>query len=79
MKAVPTCAEPNDGVTMVNGVTAAATVIERLTDLVRAGVPLSVTVAVKLVVPLAVGVPEITPVCEKVRPAGRFPAVIDHV
>ena len=64
---------------MVNGVTAAATAIERLTDFVNAGAPLSVTVAVKLVVPLAVGVPEIAPAGERVRPVGRFPLVIDHV
>jgi hypothetical protein len=64
---------------MVNGVTAAATAIERPTDLVNAGVLLSVTVAVKLAVPLAVGVPEIAPACVSVRPAGRVPDVIDHV
>jgi len=54
-------------------------VTERLIDLVSAGVLLSVTVAVKLLVPLAVGVPEIAPVGERVRPAGRLPAVSDHV
>ena len=64
---------------MVNGATAAATVTERLIDLVSTGVLLSVTVAVKLAVPLAVGVPEIAPVCERVRPAGKLPAVSDHV
>ena len=64
---------------MVNELAVAATAIERLTDLVNAGVLLSVTVAVKLAVPLAVGVPEIAPVCERVRPAGRLPAVSDHV
>jgi hypothetical protein len=40
----------------------AATVIESGTDLVCAGLPASVTVAVKLAVPVAVGVPEIRPV-----------------
>jgi len=39
-----------------------------------------VALAVKLNVPCAVGVPEITPVVAfKVRPPGRFPLVIDHV
>jgi len=41
---------------------------------------LSVTVAVKLDVPLVVGVPEITPVVPaSVNPAGRLPDVIDQV
>ncbi len=41
---------------------------------------MSLTVAVKLAVPLAVGVPEITPVvAAKVSPAGRPPDAIDHV
>ena len=41
---------------------------------------MSVTVAVKLDVPLEVGVPAITPVvAESVKPAGRLPDVIDHV
>jgi len=40
----------------------------------------SVTSAVKLVVPLAVGVPLIKPLLElSARPAGREPAVSDHV
>jgi hypothetical protein len=39
-----------------------------------------VTVAVKLDVPLAVGVPEMIPVvASRVSPAGRLPAVIDQV
>jgi hypothetical protein len=41
---------------------------------------LSLTVAVKLDVPLAVGVPEMIPVvASRVSPAGRLPAVIDQV
>jgi hypothetical protein len=49
-----------------------ATTSESVTDLVWAGVPPSVTVTVKFVVPVAVGVPEIKPVVgEMVRPAGR--------
>jgi hypothetical protein len=56
-----------------------ATTIESVADLVCAGLPASVTVAVKLNVPLAVGVPEIRPVDEaSERPAGRLPDVIDH-
>jgi hypothetical protein len=41
---------------------------------------LSATVAVKLNVPFAVGVPDMIPVAVAiVRPAGRAPAVTDHV
>lgn len=41
---------------------------------------LSVTVAVKVDVPVAVGVPEMVPlVAARVSPAGREPAVIDQV
>jgi hypothetical protein len=37
-------------------------------------------VAVKLVVPVTEGVPEITPVvATSVSPAGRLPVLIDHV
>jgi hypothetical protein len=57
-----------------------AIVIDSGTDLVWAGLLLSVTVAVKANVPLAVGVPEITPFpAVRVRPAGRLPLVTDHV
>jgi hypothetical protein len=47
-------------------------------DFVCTGFPLSVTLAVKLNVPLEVGVPEITPLTRP-NPAGRLPDVIDHV
>lgn len=41
---------------------------------------MSLTDAVKLNVPLVEGVPEMIPVvAAKVSPAGREPAVIDHV
>jgi hypothetical protein len=61
------------------GGAAAATTIERGTDWDCAGLPASVTFAVKLEVPLAVGVPEIRPVLAvKVSPAGRLP-VMDQV
>jgi hypothetical protein len=33
---------------------------------------------VKLAVPEAVGVPEITPALERLSPAGRLPEVTDH-
>ena len=43
-------------------------------------VPVSLTVMVKLNVPLAVGVPEISPVeAFSVNPAGSDPALTDHV
>ena len=41
---------------------------------------MSATVAVKLYVPLVVGVPDMTPVAAAiVSPSGRAPAVMDHV
>ncbi len=59
---------------------AAETVIEAEADLVCAGLLLSVTVAVKLEVPVAVGVPEMVPlVAARVSPGGRLPEVMDHV
>lgn len=59
---------------------AAETVIEAVADLDWAGLLLSVTVAVKLEVPVVLGVPEIAPVvAARVSPAGRLPALIDHV
>jgi hypothetical protein len=49
-------------------------------DLDCAGLSASVTVAVKLDVPLVVGVPEITPLLgARLSPAGRLPEVIDHL
>jgi hypothetical protein len=62
------------------GDAATATTIERGTDLVCAGLDESVTVALKLEVPLAVGMPEIRPVDgARLSPAGRAPEEIDHV
>ena len=53
---------------------------EREIDLVCAGLPASATVAVKLNVPVAVGVPEIIPVvAARLRPVGRLPEVKDQV
>ena len=57
-----------------------ATTIEVVADFFCTGLPLSVTVAVKLDIPVAVGVPEIAPVvADRVRPAGRLPEVTDQV
>jgi len=48
--------------------------------LVCAGLAESETVAVKSKVPLAVGVPETTPVAApRLRPDGRLPVVTDHM
>lgn len=53
---------------------------EKESDLVCAGLPASATVTVKLNVPVAVGVPEMTPVvAARLRPVGRLPEVKDQV
>ena len=44
-----------------------------------AGDPLSFTATVNVEVPLAVGVPEIAPALDRVKPAGRLPEARDHV
>ena len=66
----------NVEVVRVNGFDATTSVIA--VDFVCAGLLLSFTVAVKLKVPLTVGVPEITPLV-RLTPDGRLPEVIDHV
>ena len=48
-------------------------------DAVCAGDALSFTATVNVAVPLAVGVPEITPPLDSESPAGRLPDAIDHV
>jgi hypothetical protein len=54
--------------------------MEVAADFVWTGAPLSLTVAVKLDVPLVVGVPEMMPVvAASVSPAGRLPEVMDQV
>lgn len=54
--------------------------IEVIVELVCLGFPESTTVAVKLNVPLTLGVPEITPVAAtRERPGGNCPNVMDHV
>jgi hypothetical protein len=57
----------------------AVTAIDSCAEAVCAGDPLSVTVTVKLEVPVAVGEPEITPALDIDSPAGRLPEVTDHV
>ena len=53
---------------------------ESVTDLVCTGVDESATLKVKLLLPLAVGVPEIVPVDgARLRPAGSVPLVMDQV
>ena len=73
-------AVPEGSVTlMVNAEDPAPTTIERAADFVCAGLLASVTVTVKLEVPLVVGVPAIAPAGDRVSPAGRLPAVIAQV
>jgi hypothetical protein len=53
---------------------------DRVIDLVWAGEPASLTAAVKVAVPLAVGVPEIRPLdVLMLSPAGRLPETKDQV
>lgn len=70
---------------IVSGGTAgAATASDIATEVACAGLPLSLTVAVKLdvagnlAIPLPDGVPEISPPDDSVMPAGRLPEVIVH-
>jgi hypothetical protein len=58
---------------------AGVTVKEIVTGAFWSGLAESVTVAVKLNAPLLVGVPEIVPADERVRPEGSEPEVIDQV
>ena len=64
---------------IVSTVVEDAMVIDRGADLVCTGLPLSLTLTVKVEVPLAVGVPEITPELASVSPAGKLPELIDHL
>ena len=55
-------------------------VIESVADLVSTGLLLSLTDAVKVNVPAAVGVPEMVPLlADKANPVGRVPEEIDQV
>lgn len=58
---------------------AGVTVIDSCAEAVCTGDPLSFTVTLNVEVPVAVGVPEITPALESARPAGRLPEAMDHV
>jgi hypothetical protein len=72
--AVPAAPEGSDDDVVIAS-TGGATTSDRVTDLaVCCGLDESVTEKVKLLVPIAVGVPEITPVdAAKLSPAGRVP------
>jgi hypothetical protein len=61
------------------GGVAAITTIDNVTVWLCTGDPESETVTANVAVPLAVGVPEMTPPAESVRPAGRLPDVMDQV
>jgi hypothetical protein len=74
---VPTVTDGSDGGTTVSVVALIVTLLAA--DAVCAGLLLSVTVAVKLDVPLVVALPEITPDDVNVRPAVRLPDVIDQL
>lgn len=66
-------------VLMVNGAAAAAIDSARVALALRAGEAASFTVTPMLKLPLAVGVPEITPVAgASVSPEGRAPEVTDQ-
>jgi hypothetical protein len=55
------------------------TVIDTVAELVLSGLEESASDAVKWKVPLAEGVPDMTPVAElRLRPDGRLPDEIDH-
>ena len=63
-----------------DSVTVVAPLTVRLSDLAAISELASVTCTVKLVVPMAVGVPEITPVLEaRLSPAGNAPTETDQV
>jgi hypothetical protein len=55
------------------------TAIDSCTDAVCAGDAVSLTLTLKVALPVAVGVPDITPPLESVKPAGRLPEANDHV
>jgi len=63
---------------MLNGM--GAMTIENEAEMICAGFPASLTEAVKLNVPLVVGVPEMAPVPGlRLRPVGRLPEPIDQL
>jgi hypothetical protein len=76
---LPFCAAPRlvDVIVSVAGVV--LTAIDSFAVAVCAGDPLSFTLTVKVAVPFAVGIPEITPPLDSDNPAGRLPEATDHV
>ena len=74
---MPPIAFGNDVVAIFNG--DGDTTIVSLADWVSKGLLLSCTPTVNVVVAFAVGVPEIVPFEESVRPTGRVPAMIDQL
>jgi hypothetical protein len=74
---VPTTTEGIVEAVMESGV--GATTMVTVADAVWVGTLLSLTVAVKIAVPLAAGVPESEPVDERIRPAGRLPEEMVHL
>ena len=66
---------PEDTVVVVIAIERGATTSEKVADFVCAGLAESVTVAVKLKVPLTAGVPEMVPLVARLTPAGRLPEV----
>ena len=58
---------------------AAPIVSDSCADAICTGDPLSFTDTVNVEVPVAVGVPVITPALDRLKPAGRLPDEIDHV
>jgi hypothetical protein len=75
----PTCAAGSEPDPMLSVGITGRTTIENVTVWLCAGELESETLKLKLDVPLAVGVPEITPALESVNPAGRLPDATDHV
>lgn len=74
---MPTVAGGNADEVMASSV--GATTTAAVADVACEGLPLSVTVAVKVDTPLAVGTPEIVPAdAARARPWGSLPEVIDH-
>jgi hypothetical protein len=77
--AVPTWPFGKD-VVVITGAAAATIVSESTAELLCAGCPESVTLKVSdAALTAAVGVPLITPLADKLSPAGNVPAVSDHV
>jgi hypothetical protein len=71
---VPADAEAREVVVIASVVAALA--IATVAEFVWAGELLSLTTTVKLKVPLAVGVPDITPAEERENPGGNWPELI---